>query len=104
MGFPAQRRLAAGGCVGSGVATGNLAARTLRDLVQRDSGQGGETELTSLPWVNHPVRKWEPEPLRWVGVQGMYATYRAADRREAVSRRGESSRLARLADRVAGRH
>ncbi|MBW8821981.1 MAG: FAD-dependent oxidoreductase, partial [Streptomyces sp.] len=31
----------AGGYVGSGVATANLAARTLRDLVQQDSGQGG---------------------------------------------------------------
>lgn len=31
----------AGGYVGSGVATSNLAARTLRDLVQQDSGQAG---------------------------------------------------------------
>ncbi|MFI9832569.1 NAD(P)/FAD-dependent oxidoreductase [Streptomyces sp. NPDC051913] len=94
----------AGGYVGSGVATTNLAARTLRDLVQLDSGQGGKTELTDLPWVGHKVRKWEPEPFRWLGVQGMYATYRAADRRESRSRTAESSRLARVADRVAGRH
>ncbi|MER7573826.1 FAD-dependent oxidoreductase [Streptomyces sp. NPDC126514] len=93
----------AGGYVGSGVATANLAARTLRDLVQQDSGQGGRTELTDLPWVGHKVRKWEPEPLRWLGVQGMYAVYRAADRRETVTRRAGSSRLARVADRVAGR-
>ena len=94
----------AGGYVGSGVATTNLAARTLRDLVQFDSGQGGRTELTDLPWVGHKVRKWEPEPLRWLGVQGMYATYRAADRRERATYRAESSRLAQFADRVAGRH
>ncbi len=94
----------AGGYVGSGVATANLAARTLRDLVQLDSGQGGRTELTELPWVGHRVRKWEPEPLRWLGVHGLYATYRAADRRERTSGSAESSRLARLADRVAGRH
>ncbi|MGV9889634.1 NAD(P)/FAD-dependent oxidoreductase [Streptomyces sp. NPDC003395] len=93
----------AGGYVGSGVATTNLAARTLRDLVQLDSGQGGRTELTELPWVGHRVRKWEPEPLRWVGVQGLYAVYRAADQRERTAPRAESSRLARLADRVAGR-
>ncbi|MFK8911876.1 NAD(P)/FAD-dependent oxidoreductase, partial [Streptomyces sp. YS-3] len=61
----------AGGYVGSGVATANLAARTLRDLVQQDSGQAGPTELTALPWVGHRVRRWEPEPLRWVGVRGM---------------------------------
>ncbi|MGW7268616.1 NAD(P)/FAD-dependent oxidoreductase [Streptomyces sp. NPDC054842] len=94
----------AGGYVGSGVATANLAARTLRDLVQHDSGQAGPTELTALPWVNHRVRKWEPEPFRFVGVHGMYATYRTADRRELATHAARSSRLARLADRVAGRH
>ncbi|MER6284711.1 NAD(P)/FAD-dependent oxidoreductase [Streptomyces sviceus] len=94
----------AGGYVGSGVTTANLAARTLRDLVQQDSGQGGRTELTELPWVGHKVRRWEPEPLRWLGVQGMYATYRTADRRELTSHSAESSRLARWADRIAGRH
>ncbi|MFF0202429.1 NAD(P)/FAD-dependent oxidoreductase [Streptomyces sp. NPDC005017] len=93
----------AGGYVGSGVATANLAARTLRDLVRQDSGQGGPTELTELPWVGHKVRKWEPEPLRWLGVHGMYATYRAADRRELRTHSTGSSRLARVADRVAGR-
>lgn len=94
----------AGGYVGSGVATANLAARTLRDLVRLDSGQAGRTGLTDLPWVGHRVRKWEPEPLRWVGVRGMYATYRAADRRESAGGGERSSRLARVADRVAGRH
>jgi glycine/D-amino acid oxidase-like deaminating enzyme len=94
----------AGGYVGSGVATANLAARTLTDLVQLDSGQGGRTELTALPWVGHKVRKWEPEPLRWLGVHGMYATYRAADQRERRTHGSGSSRLARFADRVAGRH
>ncbi|MEW2271591.1 MULTISPECIES: NAD(P)/FAD-dependent oxidoreductase [Streptomyces] len=94
----------AGGYVGSGVATTNLAARTLRDLVQQDSGQAGRTELTELPWVGHKVRKWEPEPFRWLGVHGMYATYHTADHRERLHPATESSRLARAADRVAGRH
>lgn len=93
----------AGGYVGSGVAAANLAARTLCDLVQQDSGQAGATELTTLPWVNHKVRKWEPEPLRWLGVRGMYATYHAADRRELTTHTARSSRLARFADRVTGR-
>ncbi|MGI5196025.1 NAD(P)/FAD-dependent oxidoreductase [Streptomyces sp. CA-288835] len=93
----------AGGYVGSGVAATNLAARTLCDLIQQDSGQSGATELIALPWVGHKVRKWEPEPLRWIGVHGMYATYRAADRRERGTQAAQSSRLARIADRVAGR-
>uniref|UniRef100_A0AAU2V4R2 FAD-binding oxidoreductase n=1 Tax=Streptomyces sp. NBC_00003 TaxID=2903608 RepID=A0AAU2V4R2_9ACTN len=94
----------AGGYVGSGVATANLAARTLRDLVRQDSGQAGGTELTALPWVNHKVRTWEPEPLRWLGVRGLYAAYRMADQRERSAPRAATSRLATLADRIAGRH
>ncbi|MEU8539303.1 FAD-dependent oxidoreductase [Streptomyces sp. NPDC048717] len=93
----------AGGYVGSGVATTNLAARTLRDLIQQDSGQAGPTELTALPWVNHRVRKWEPEPLRWLGVQTMYAAFRAADRREAASRTAATDRIATVANRLSGR-
>jgi glycine/D-amino acid oxidase-like deaminating enzyme len=87
----------AGGYVGSGLTTTNLAGRTLRDLVL-----GQDTELTRLPWTGRRVRRWEPEPLRWLGVHALYALYREADRREA---RGLSrtSRLARTADRVAGR-
>ncbi|MFI6287985.1 NAD(P)/FAD-dependent oxidoreductase [Streptomyces sp. NPDC051018] len=94
----------AGGYVGSGVTTTNLAARTLRDLVQQDSGRSGPTDLTTLPWVNHKVRKWEPEPLRWLGVQAMYAAYRGADRRESSGRTTTTDRIARLADRISGRH
>lgn len=93
----------AGGYVGSGVATANLAARTLRDLVQQDSGQSGPTDLTALPWVNHKVRRWEPEPFRWLGVQGMYAAYRAADRRELSTHAVTTDRIAVVADRVSGR-
>ncbi|WP_327291720.1 NAD(P)/FAD-dependent oxidoreductase [Streptomyces sp. NBC_01198] len=94
----------AGGYVGSGVATSNLAARTLRDLVRQDSGQGHGTELTALPWVGHRVRRWEPEPLRWAGVRGMYAAYRGADRRELTGRSAATDPVARYADRISGRH
>lgn len=94
----------AGGYVGSGLATANLAAHTLRDLIQQDSGQAGPTDLTTLPWVNHRVRRWEPEPLRWLGVHTLYAAYRAADRRESNSPHATTDRLATLADRISGRH
>ncbi|MET9468095.1 FAD-binding oxidoreductase [Streptomyces sp. NPDC006544] len=88
----------AGGYVGSGVATSNLAARTLRDLVL-----GETTDLTTLPWVNHRVRRWEPEPFRWLGVQALYAAYREADRRETATHTPTTTPLARLADRISGR-
>jgi len=90
----------AGGYVGHGVATTNLAGRTLRDLVL---GRG--SDLTALPWVDRRVRRWEPEPLRWLGVNALYAAYRAADQLE--SRAGAGPRtvtLARVADRISGRH
>ncbi|MET9427437.1 FAD-dependent oxidoreductase [Streptomyces sp. NPDC003036] len=94
----------AGGYVGSGVATANLAARTLRDLIQQDSGQSGPTDLTTLPWVNHKVRPWEPEPLRWLGVHTLYAAYRTADHQETTTNTPTTPRLATLADRLSGRH
>ncbi|MCX4744090.1 FAD-binding oxidoreductase [Kitasatospora sp. NBC_01287] len=93
----------AGGYVGSGVSTANLAARTLRDLVLREVAGAGASELTDLPWVGHSVRRWEPEPLRWLGVHGMYAAYHTADRQERGGRTSTSP-IARIADRVSGRH
>ncbi len=87
----------AGGYVGDGVSTANLAGRTLADLIQ-----GRDTALTRLPWVGRTARSWEPEPLRWLAVHGMYRLYRWADRREAAAGRGTSA-LAKLADRLTGR-
>lgn len=87
----------AGGYVGSGLTATNLAGRTLRDLVL-----GHDTGLTRLPWTGHRVRRWEPEPFRWAGVHALYGLYRAADRREDDGLR-RTSRIARVAHRVAGR-
>jgi len=68
----------AGGYVGVGVSTSNLAGRTLADLTLNR-----QTDLTTLPWVNRPLRKWEPEPLRWLALRGLYRLLNAADRHEA---------------------
>jgi glycine/D-amino acid oxidase-like deaminating enzyme len=87
----------AGGYVGSGLTTTNLAGRTLADLVL-----GRDSDLVRLPWVNRDVRRWEPEPLRWLGVRAMYGLYREADRREDGGL-ARPSRLARLGDRLTGR-
>jgi glycine/D-amino acid oxidase-like deaminating enzyme len=93
---PATGLAHAGGYVGEGVAATNLAARTLRDLIL-----GRDTDLTRLEWVGHTSRRWEPEPLRWLGIRMVYGLYRAADRSEA--RTGRPARVAALADRIAGR-
>jgi len=87
----------AGGYVGVGVSTSNLAGRTLADLAL-----GRRSDLVDLPWVNRSVRQWEPEPLRWLGLNGMYSLLHAADAREA---RGIAapSKLGRLGYWLAGR-
>lgn len=87
----------AGGYVGHGVASANLAGRTLCDLAL-----GRDSRLTHLPIVNWTGRRWELEPLRWLGVRAMYVAYRAADRQEA-RRRARTSWIAGAADRVSGR-
>lgn len=85
----------AGGYVGTGVAATNLAGRTLADLIGRR-----DTDITHLPWVGRTVRRWEPEPARWLAVHALYRTYYAADRAEA--HRSRTSPLARMADKVSG--
>ena len=80
----------AGGYVGVGLTSANLAGRTLRDLVLLKP-----TSLTQLPWVNRSVRPWEREPLRWIAVRGLYAVLKAADRAEAKGK-AYAPHLARL--------
>jgi glycine/D-amino acid oxidase-like deaminating enzyme len=65
----------AGGYVGDGVSTTYLAGRTLADLITDQ-----RTERTTLPWVNHVSRRWEPEPLRWLAVHGVARVTARVDR------------------------
>jgi glycine/D-amino acid oxidase-like deaminating enzyme len=71
---------------GDGVCAGNLAGRTLSDLL-RDQ----KSELVELPWVRHRPPRWEPEPLRWIGARLGGALSASADRAEI--RTGRRSRL-----------
>ncbi len=70
----------AGGYTGNGVAASNLAGRTMADLLL-----GEQTERVTTPWVKigeDPLSafpKWEPEPLRWVAVQGVRGVLEAWD-------------------------
>jgi glycine/D-amino acid oxidase-like deaminating enzyme len=88
-------RASAGGYVGDGVSTTNLAGRTLADLIT-----GRDTDLTRLCWVGHRSRIWEPEPLRWLGVNAGLVAMQRADRVEA--RTGRPSRLAAVVGRMTG--
>jgi glycine/D-amino acid oxidase-like deaminating enzyme len=85
----------AGGYVGDGVSTTNLAGRTLADLIT-----GTDSELTRLPWVGHRSPDWEPEPLRWLGLNAGLQMMAFADREE--QRSGRPSRAAAFMGRFLG--
>ena len=85
----------AGGYVGDGVSTTNLAGRTLSDLILSRS-----TELTALPWVGHRSPSWEPEPLRWLGINAGLRAMTLADAEEAVT--GRPSVIARAVSPLIG--
>lgn len=87
----------AGGYVGDGVAISNLAGRTLADLVLNES-----TDLTTLPWVGHQSRRWEPEPLRWLGINAGLQAMTSAD--SAEQRTGKNSRRAKWMGSLMGGH
>jgi glycine/D-amino acid oxidase-like deaminating enzyme len=76
------RVVVAGGYVGDGVAAANLAGRTVADLVT-----DRRTALTALPWVGHRPPRWEPEPLRFAGVNAVIGSLSVADAEEAVTSR-----------------
>jgi glycine/D-amino acid oxidase-like deaminating enzyme len=75
----------AGGYVGDGVAAANLAGRTLADLIT-----GTDSELTRLPWAGHRSRRWEPEPLRWLGINAALRGTALRDTWEHARRRAPS--------------
>lgn len=85
----------AGGYVGDGVGTSNLAGRTLADLIR-----GAESDLTALPWVGHRSPHWEPEPLRWLAINAGLRVMSSAD--AAEHRTGRPSRRADLFARFLG--
>jgi len=85
----------AGGYVGDGVTTTNLAGRTLADLVL-----GRDTDLTRLPWVGHRSRSWEPEPIRWLGINAGLHAMAWGDAEER--RTGRQSLLARVVSPLLG--
>ena len=77
------------------MATTNLAGRTLAQLITSQ-----ESELTRLPWVGHTSRSWEPEPLRWLGVNGGRVLMQTADRTE--ERTEAAGQAARAFSRLIG--
>jgi hypothetical protein len=80
-----------GGYTGDGVACTNLLARTMVDVwCDRD------TTLRTLPFVNHRSAEWEPEPLRFLGVNSLIRFSDSIDRFEARTGRSPRVRTALL--------
>jgi glycine/D-amino acid oxidase-like deaminating enzyme len=85
----------AGGYVGDGLSTTNLAGRTIADLVTST-----DSELVKLPWVNHRSPKWELEPLRFIGANAGLAAMTLADTEERMT--GRPSLAARMMGSLTG--
>jgi glycine/D-amino acid oxidase-like deaminating enzyme len=85
----------AGGYVGDGLSTTNLAGRTLADLITDPT-----SDLATLPWVNHRSPNWEPEPLRFIGANAGLVAMSIADQEERVT--GRASVAARLMGPLTG--
>ncbi len=85
----------AGGYAGDGVATTNLAGRTLADLIT-----GTDSPIARLPWVGHRSPPRQPEPVRWLDVNTAIRAMGLADRAEA--RTGRPSLAADFLGRLAG--
>jgi glycine/D-amino acid oxidase-like deaminating enzyme len=92
---PATGIASAGGYVGDGLSTTNLAGRTLAELIT-----GRRTELSRLPWVNHVSPRWEPEPLRFLGANAGLVAMQAADLEEKIT--GRTSLAARAMHPLVG--
>lgn len=92
---PVNRIGRAGGYVGDGLSTTNLAGRTLADLLT-----GTHSDLTRLPWVGHRSPDWEPEPLRFLGANAGMLAMAAADVEERIT--GRRSVIARVMSPLVG--
>jgi glycine/D-amino acid oxidase-like deaminating enzyme len=69
-----------GGYGGEGVGAANLGGRTLADLIL-----GRDSLETRQPWVvtdrpiENALRRWEPEPLRWLGYKAILESFARED-------------------------
>lgn len=72
----------AGGYIGDGVGSSALAGKTLAHLITKTP-----SNLTALPWLNRPIRRWEIEPLRYLGISFGLRAMTLADYEERVTHR-----------------
>lgn len=73
---------ALGGYAGDGVTLSYLAAQSLADLIT-----GKKSDRAHLPYVQWRSKKWEYEPLRWIGVNTAIVLAELADVEERITQR-----------------
>jgi glycine/D-amino acid oxidase-like deaminating enzyme len=87
----------AGGYTGDGVVLSHVAATALADLI---TAPDTDTAFTRLAFVQRASRRWEFEPLRWIGINAGLGLATWADRVEAKHAR--VSRASAFLDRLFG--
>jgi len=81
------------GYTGVGVASSNLGGRILADLITHT-----ESEVAALPVVGLASKRWEPEPLRFLGVRYVQRQMQKLD--EKAARTGQTPDGKSLAERL----
>ena len=84
-----------GGYAGDGVAFSYLAAGAMSDLILNK-----KTERAQLPFVQWENPRWEPEPLRWIGINVAIKLSGLADKEE--KRTNRPSRIMKMLSLVTG--
>ncbi|WP_029090159.1 NAD(P)/FAD-dependent oxidoreductase [Brevibacterium album] len=93
-----RRLVRVGGYAGQGVTAAYVAGRIVADLLScRPS------ELSRSAWVRALPRKWEPEPLRWVGSRAVQSLYHVADSVERRRGGPRTSVFGTAGDLISGR-
>jgi glycine/D-amino acid oxidase-like deaminating enzyme len=82
-----------GGYAGDGVTMSYLSGKIMAYEVLDE-----RSELRQLHYVNRKVKRWEPEPIRYLAVNGLISLSTAADREEVLTNR--SSWLNRVIEPV----
>jgi glycine/D-amino acid oxidase-like deaminating enzyme len=71
-----------GGYAGDGVTMSYLASKIIaHEILEKPS------ELSELHFVNRKIRKWEPEPIRYLGVNALMKLSGLADKEERITGR-----------------
>mgnify|MGYP003337253814 CR=1 FL=1 len=77
-------------------ATARRGGRVLAELIT-----ARRSAVSALPWVGHHAPRWEPEPLRWLGVTAGLKAMAWADTEERLT--GRPSQVAGFINRALGR-